>query len=159
MSVTHYVDDVAPLPRARPPFVDSIEEESDSDPGSSESAAQYYADEVLTHVDDRSSSHVTESTVEVNFDAEFYKQEGGRLMGEIDVQRDAVAESKSEAKAPVDVVSAQRVNIEEMTELNKALVESHQAQIALRELGAGQLHAAMEELRQMLTLRPSSRSL
>ena len=147
VSVTHHVDDVVPLPRARPPFVDRSEEESDSDPGSSESPIQYYADEVLSHDDDRSSSHVTDSTVEVNFDDEFYKQEGDRLMEIIGVQCDAVAESKSEAKALADVVSARKVNIEEMTELNKALVESHQAQIALRELDAGQMHAAMEELR------------
>ena len=33
----------------------------------------------------------------------------------IDVQCDAVAEGKSEAKALADVVSAQKANIEEMT--------------------------------------------
>ena len=83
VDVTHYVDDVAPFPRARtrPPFVDSSEEESDGEPRSlSGSSTQYYADDVLTHDDGRSSSHVTESTVEANVDAEFYKQEGDRLM-------------------------------------------------------------------------------
>ena len=146
VNVTHYVDDVAPFPlaRTRPPFVDSSGEESDSDPGSSESSTQYCADEVLTHDDYRSSSHVTESTAEANLVAEFFKQEGGRPMEIIDVQCGVVAESRSEAKALADVVSAQRVNIEEMTGLNKALAESHQAQIALRELEAGQTHAAME---------------
>ena len=159
VNVTHYVDDVAPFPsaRTRPPFVDSSEEESDSDPGSSESATQYYAGEVLTHEDDRSSSHITESTVEVNFDAEFYKQEGDRLMEIIDVQCDAVAEGKSEAKALADVVSAQKANIEEMTELNKALLESHQAQIAQRELEAGQMHAALEELRKANAPNPPTK--
>ena len=58
--VMRYVDDDPPLRRERPPFVDSNDEESNSDPGMSESPTQYYADEVLTHVDDdRSSSHVT----------------------------------------------------------------------------------------------------
>lgn len=65
----------------------------------------------------------------------------------IDVQCDAVAEGKSEAKALADVVDAQRVNIEEMTGLNKAIAESHQAPIAQRELEAEQMHAAMEEIR------------
>ena len=67
VDVTHYVDDVVPFPRARtrPPFVDSSEEESDGEPRSlSGSSTQHYADDVLTHDDDRSSSHVTESTVE-----------------------------------------------------------------------------------------------
>ena len=83
VDVTHYVDDVAPFPRARtrPPFAGSSEEESGSEPRSlSGSSTQHYADDVLTHDDDRSSSHVTESTVEANLDAEFYEQEGDRLM-------------------------------------------------------------------------------
>ena len=112
VNVTHYVGDVAPFPRARtrPPFVDSSEEESDSEPASpSGSSTQHYADDVLTHDDDRSSSHVTESTVEANLDAEFYKQEGDRLMEIINVQCDAVAKSESEAKALADIVKAQRV--------------------------------------------------
>ena len=60
---------------------------------------QHYADDVLTHDDDRSSSHVTESTVEANLDAEFYKQEGDRLIEIINVQCDAVAKGELEAKA------------------------------------------------------------
>ena len=139
-----------PFPRARtrPPFVDSSEEESRSEHESlSGSSTQHYADEVLTHDDDRSSSHVTESTVEANFDAEFYKQEGDRLMEILGVQCEAVAESRSEAKTLADVVSAQRMNIEELTELNRTVAESHQGQNALRELEAGQMRAAMEELR------------
>ena len=119
VDVTHYADDVAPFPRARtrPPFVDSSEEESDGESRSlSGSSTQHYADDVLTHDDDRSSSHVTESTVEANLDAEFYKQEGGRLIEIINIQCDAVAKSKSEAKALADVVNAQGANIEEMTE-------------------------------------------
>ena len=148
--VTHYVDDVAPFPRARtrPPFAGSSEEESGSEPRSlSGSSTQHYADDVLTHDDDRSSSHVTESTVEANLDAELYKQEGDRPMEIISVQYDAVAKSESEAKALADVVNAQRVNIEEMTGLNKAIAESHKAQIEQRERQAEQMHDAMEELR------------
>lgn len=46
----------------------------DSDPGTSESATRYYANEILTHDGDQSSSSVTESTAEINPDADFYKQ-------------------------------------------------------------------------------------
>ena len=145
--VTHYVDDVAPFPRARtrPPFVDSSEEESDGEPRSlSGSSTQHYADDVLTHDDGRSSSHVTESTVEANLDAEFYKQGGDRLIEIINVQCDAVAKSESEAKALADVVNAQGANVEEMTEMNKAIAESHKAKIEQRERQAEQMHDALE---------------
>ena len=152
MDVTRYVDDVAPFPRARtrPPFVDSSEEESDGESRSlSGSSTQHYADDVLTHDDDRSSSRVTESTVEANLDAEFYKKEGDRLIEIINVQCDAVAKSESEAKALADVVNAQRANIEDMTEMNKAVAESHKAQIEQRERQAEQMHDALEELRKV----------
>ena len=150
--VTHYVDDVAPFPRARtrPPFVDNSEEESDGEPRSlSGSSTQHYADDVLTHDDDRSSSHVTESTVEANLDAEFYKQEGDRLIEIINVQRDAVAKSESEAKALAGVVNAQRANIEEMTDMNKAIAEFHKAQIEQRERQAEHMHDSLEESRKV----------
>ena len=78
-------------------------------------------------------SRVTESTVEANLDAEFYRQEGDRLMEIINVQCDAVAKSESEAKALAEVVNAQKANVEEMNIMNKAIAESHRAQIAHRE--------------------------
>ena len=124
------------------------EEESDSEPRSlSGSSIQHYADDVYTHDDGRSSSHAAESTVEANLDAEFYKQEGDRLIEIINVQCDAVAKSESEAKALAEVVNAQKANTEEMNAMNKAIAESHRAQIAQRERQAEQMHGALEELR------------
>ena len=146
----HYADDVAPFPRARtrPPFIDSSEEESDSEPRSpSGSSTQHYADDVLTHDDDRSSSHVIESTVEANLDAEFYKQEGDRLIEIINVQCDAVAKGELEAKALTEVINAQKADIEKMNATNKAIAETHRAQIAQRERQAEQMQGALEELR------------
>ena len=113
-------------------------------PGSS---TQHYADDVLTHDDDRSSGHVTESTVEANLDVEFDKQEGDRLTEIMNVQCDAVGKSESEAKAPAEVFNAQTAYIEEMTVMNKAIAESHRAKIAQRKRHSEQMHGALPELR------------
>ena len=89
-----YVDDDPPLRDERPPFVDSNDDESNGDPGTSESPTQYYADETLTHVDDdRSSSHATDPASEINLDADFYRQECERPAELVDGQREVATES------------------------------------------------------------------
>ena len=101
----------------------------------------------LTAMIDLLRSHVTESTVEANLDAEFYRQEGDRRIEIINVQRDAVAKSESEAKALPEVANAQKANIEEMGVMNKAIAESHRAQIEQHECQAEKTHGALEGLR------------
>ena len=74
LDVMRYVDDDPPLRRERLPFVGNSDDESNSDPGTSGSPTQYYADESFTHADEgRMSSHVTDTTAGINL-ADFYRR-------------------------------------------------------------------------------------
>ena len=124
-----YVDDVPPRRDERVPY--SSDDESDSDPGTSESATQYYAGEALTHDGDQSSSNATESTAEINLDTDFYKQECERLVGLIGGQNEVAATNKFELDELTASVCVQKTAIdrfESSSRLNAALLESHQSQ-------------------------------
>ena len=135
VNVMRYVDDDPPLLNEHPIFVGSFgsrENESYSDPGTSESPTQYYADEILTHADDdRSSSHVADTTVETNLEADYYRQECERLAELVDGQSEIASASKSQLEEPTALVNAQKSDLDRLkttNEFNATLLESHQSQ-------------------------------
>ena len=165
-----YVDDDPPPPsdplpprdppphrRERRPFADTSDDESDSDPGSSESPTQYYADEILTHADDDLSlSHDTERAGGTNFDAGYYMRSAGfhkseceRLNELIEVRCDAVAEHKAQYKSLNDLISAQKADIDRPTskdEQNATLLGFYRTQNERHDLESLRIDALIRDL-------------
>ena len=87
-----YVDDVYPIP------VNSEERrEIASDDESSESSTRFY-NETVTQEGDQSSDVVTDSTAEINLDAEFYRQECDRLAALLASQNETLSKQEETLK-------------------------------------------------------------
>ena len=88
-----YADDVYPAPDTFDPHRDDV-----SDNDSSESSTRFYDEGTITQEGDHSSDVVTDSTVEVNLDAEFYKQECDRLAALVANQNEALLKQEENLK-------------------------------------------------------------
>ena len=132
------------------------DDESNSDPGTSESPNQYYAHEVLRQADDdRSLSHDTDTIGATNLDAEYYTQSAEFHKSEcerpnelIEAQCDVVAEHKAQCKSLNDLISTQKADIDRLTstsEQNATLLEFYQTQNERHDLESLRTNALIKD--------------